>query len=121
MSRDHRKLDAFHLADAFVLQVYEVTRKFPRSEDWILTAQIRRAAVSCPSNIVEGCACRTEAQYVEHLNRAFGSLREAGYQLDLARRLGYADEESFASVTESYERVARCLGALLRSLDDRAP
>lgn len=116
MSRDHRKLDAFQLADEYLLMVYRATRHFPKEERFCLTSQIRRAALSVPSNIVEGCACQHEGQYLEHLNRAFGSLREAGYQMSVAERLEYLPKETITELTEQFDRSARCLAALIRSL-----
>ncbi|PIX25843.1 MAG: four helix bundle protein, partial [Deltaproteobacteria bacterium CG_4_8_14_3_um_filter_43_13] len=87
--RDHTKLRAFELADEVAMLVYRVTAGFPKGELFGLTAQIRRAAVSVPSNIVEGCARDSEADYLRFLNIAFGSLRELHYQLNLSKRLGF--------------------------------
>ncbi len=81
--RDHTKLRAFKLADEAALLVYRITARFPRGEQCGLTSQIRRAAVSVPSNIVEGCARESQADYLRFLNIAFGSLRELHYQLSL--------------------------------------
>ncbi|MGH7180999.1 MAG: four helix bundle protein, partial [Nitrospiraceae bacterium] len=83
--RDHTRLRAFELADEVVLLVYQATAGFPKDELFGLTSQIRRAAVSVSSNIVEGCARDSEAEYLRFLNIAFGSLRELHYQLDLAK------------------------------------
>jgi four helix bundle protein len=116
MSRDHRKLDAFNLADEFLLMTYRATREFPKEAMFCLTAQLRRAALSVPSNIVEGCACHHESQYIEHLNRAFGSLREAGYQMTVGERLGYMKPDLSAPRAERFDRTARCRAALIRSL-----
>ena len=87
--RDHRKLKAFELADGLVMAVYQATRSFPKDELFGLTSQLRRAAVSVAANIVEGCARDGEKEYLNFLNMAFGSLREAGYLIDLSTRLGY--------------------------------
>ena len=77
--RDHTKLRAFELADEVTVLVYRVTAEFPREELYGLTSQMRRAAVSVPSNIVEGCARDSQADYLRFLYIAFGSLRELHY------------------------------------------
>jgi four helix bundle protein len=89
--RDHTKLRAFELADELVVAVYKTTQAFPREEVFGLTSQLRRAAVSIPSNIVEGCARHSEAEYLHFLDMAYGSAREVEYQIGLAHRLGYLD------------------------------
>ena len=88
--RDHSKLRAFELADELALLVYKATKLFPRDEQFGLTSQMRRAAVSVPSNIVEGSARQTHADYLRFLDIAFGSFRELQYQISLARRLDLA-------------------------------
>src|SRR3990172_4535180 len=87
--RDHRKLRAFELADTLVLSIYTATRTFPKDEQFGLTSQIRRAAISIASNIVEGCARTSQPDYIRFLDMAFGSAREVEYQLSIATRLGY--------------------------------
>ena len=86
---DHTKLRAFEMANEVVMLVYQVTAGFPREEMYGLTSQMRRAAVSVPSNIVEGCARDSQADYLRFLRMAFGSLRELHYQLGLSNRLGF--------------------------------
>ena len=92
--RDHTKLRAFELADEVVVLVYRTTAAFPKEELFGLTSQMRRAAVSVSSNIVEGCARDSETEYLRFLNIAFGSLRELHYQLNLAKRLGFLPNEN---------------------------
>lgn len=92
--RDYHKLRAFELADQLALEIYKCTKSFPKEEIFGLTSQIRRAAVSVPSNIVEGCAKSSQAHYSRFLEIAYGSVCEVEYQLSLADRLGYLDSQS---------------------------
>lgn len=119
MSRDHRNLEAFRLADLFVLAVYDGTRHMPRDELFGLTSQLRRAAVSTAANIVEGAARSSEREFVQFLNIAMGSLREAGYHLSLAVRLGMIDQPTAARAQDAYEQAAKVLHGLIRSFQPR--
>ena len=65
--RDHKKLRAFELADQLTVMVYKLTARFPKTEQYGLTSQIRRAAVSVPSNIVEGCSRDSQADFLRFL------------------------------------------------------
>ena len=77
--RDHRKLRAFEIADNIVMKVYRVTRGFPKEELFGLTSQVRRAAMSIASNIVEGCARNSEGDYLRFLDMSYGSAKELEY------------------------------------------
>ena len=112
--RDHTKLRAFELADQLVLLVYKQTTNFPKEELFGLTSQMRRAAVSVASNIVEGCARDSLADYVRFLNLAYGSVRELEYQISLAIRLGYLPDES--ELQSKSTETAKVLNGLIRSL-----
>ena len=114
--RDHRKLRAFELADDLVLEVYRFTTKFPKEEQFGLTSQIRRGSVSIASNIVEGCARHSEADFLHFLDMAYGSSREVQYQIGLAHRLGYLSPRAFESLSARSEETAKVLGGLIRSL-----
>lgn len=111
--RDHRKLDAFVLADALVIKVYRMTRTFPDDERYGLTSQIRRAAVSIGANIVEGSARSSEADYVRFLTIAYGSACELEYELSIAGRLGYLTSDSDVCVLAS--RTCRALRGLVNA------
>ena len=95
MATDHRKLSAFKLGDEYVLHVYRITRVFPSSERYGLQSQIRRSAVSIPTNIVEGCARDSDKEHARYYELAFGSCRESIYLLDLSARLGFIDQGAF--------------------------
>ena len=87
--KPHRNLVAWQKAMDLVTEIYQATGNFPKEETFGLTSQIRRAAVSVPSNIAEGAADRTTQQFSNFLSNAIGSLNEIDTQLDLAFRLGY--------------------------------
>ena len=114
--RDQTKLRAFELADEVALLVYRMTRDFPKEEIYGITSQIRRAAVSVPSKIVEGCARSTETEYLRFLEIAFGSLRELHYQIGLSRRLGYSIASGIESIEEKIIETEKVLNGLIRSL-----
>ena len=114
--RDHTKLRAFELADALALTVYKQTRFFPREEQFGLTTQMRRAAVSAASNIVEGCARRSQADYVRFLDMAYGSAQELTYQVSLAHRLGYLESEAFQALDDASTETCKVLNGLICSL-----
>jgi four helix bundle protein len=114
--RDHTKLRAFELADDIARRIYLVTRGFPKEEIYGLTSQMRRAAVSVPSNIVEGCARESQVEYLRFLEIAFGSLRELHYQFGLARRLGYTDKSDVSECDSKMVETEKVLGALIRSM-----
>jgi four helix bundle protein len=114
--RDHRKLRAFELADQLALQVYKETKSFPREEQFGLSSQMRRSAVSIASNIVEGCARKSQADYVRFLDLAFGSARELEYQISLARRLQFLADDRATSLNDLAVETAKVLSGLLHAL-----
>ncbi len=114
--RDHTKLRAFELADRVALMIYQATREFPKEEIYGLTSQMRRAAVSVPSNIVEGCARESQAEDLRFLEIAVGSLRELHSQLGLSKRLGYSDEHDISNCELKIVEAEKVLGALFRSM-----
>jgi len=114
--RDHTKLRAFELADELALLIYKLTNRFPREEVYGLTSQMRRAAVSIPSNIVEGCARESQSEYLRFLEIAFGSLRELHYQYGLAKRLGFMRENKFINCETKMLETQKVIGALIRSM-----
>lgn len=114
--RDHTKLRAFELADRLALTTYHVTTGFPRAEQFCLTSQMRRAGVSIPSNIVEGCARHTENDYVHFLDVAYGSSRELQYQASLAHRLGFLSIDLYAQINAECTETSKVLNGLINAL-----
>jgi four helix bundle protein len=112
--RDHTKLRAFELAEKLAVLVYQETARFPRAEQFGLVSQMRRAAVSGASNIVEGCARETHTEYLRFLIIAYGSVRELQYQASLAERLGFLRKES--EVASLSIETGKVLNGLIRSL-----
>ncbi len=104
------------MADHVALLIYRATRKFLKDEIYGLTAQMRRAAVSVPSNIVEGCARESQTEYFRFLVIAFGSLRELHYQFSLAKQLGYLDKNDFDAGESKIVEAEKVLSALLRAM-----
>jgi four helix bundle protein len=101
------------MADGLVLDVH------PTQERYGLQAQIRRAAVSVPTNIVEGCARRTTRDDVPFLGVALGSTSEVRYLLDVALRLGFLGQADHNVLEPRYGETVRALQGLIRSLEAR--
>jgi four helix bundle protein len=117
MARDHRKLRVFHDAHRLVLAIYRETKAFPREEWFGIRLQLRRAATSIPTNIVEGSARRTTSEYVHFINVARGSAGELHYLIDLACELGFLAGEAFKSFSDRAEHVVRQLERLIQELE----
>ncbi len=116
MARDHKKLRVFELADSLVIDVYRLTRAFPTDERFALQSQIRRAAVSVPANIVEGCARSSQADYLYFLGISLGSASETRYLLSLAARLGFLPGQKENPLDARYEELIRGLQSLISKL-----
>ncbi|MEW6133285.1 MAG: four helix bundle protein [Pseudomonadota bacterium] len=91
MKRNHRSLNAWQQAMELVVAVYQATSKFPQNEQYGLTSQLRRAAVSVPANIAEGAARNGSKEFLHFLGIAIGSLSELDTLIDLSRQLGYLE------------------------------
>ena len=117
MSRDHRKLRVFSQADALALAVYAETATFPQDERFGLRNQVRRAAVSVPANIVEGCARRKEGEYLQFVNIATGSAAETLYLLELSNRLEFLKTDAYGRLEPGYTMLIKGLKKLQSSLD----
>ncbi|MFO7675017.1 MAG: four helix bundle protein [bacterium] len=110
--RDVRKYEVFQLADQLVPDVYRVTARFPKSEMFGLTGQMRRAAASIPMNLAEGAARAGAKGFAQFVNVAVGSCEEVRYQLHLSRSLGYITDAEHQKLDGKYESVKKMLARL---------
>jgi four helix bundle protein len=115
MQKPHKNLDVWKLSMELVEFVYRVTSRFPNSEIYGLTSQIRRCSVSIPSNIAEGAARQTDKELINFLHIAQGSLSELDTQLDISLRLGYLSTDVRGQIDESLVRIDKMLTAFIRS------
>jgi four helix bundle protein len=121
MSRNHEKLRVFQVADSLALRVYLHTASFPATERFGLQSQMRRAAVSVPTNIVQGCARRSRADYARFIDIALASATEADYLLDLSRRLGMLSPAAYAECRSCTNQLLPGLQKLLQSIETLDP
>jgi four helix bundle protein len=119
MKKDFRELVVWQKAMELVTEVYRASRAFPKEEMYGLTSQLRRAAVSIPSNIAEGQARPNRGEFLQALGYAKGSLAEVETQVLLAQNLGYLPPPVANQLLERLAEVARLLNGLIHSLQDR--
>ena len=112
---DYRKLKVWTKADAFVLELYRATENFPMAERYGLRSQLRRSAVSIPSNLAEGAGRGTDPQFVQFVRNALGSANEVEYQLSLATRLGFLAPAKGKELIEIANELRRMLAVLIRN------
>ena len=113
---DYRKLQVWQRAHRLTVEVYQVSRAFPREEQYGLTSQLRRAASSIPANIAEGCRCNGDTELARFLVIALGSANELDYHLLLARDLGYLPPTHHEQLTFEAEGVSKMLSAFIDQL-----
>ena len=113
---DHKELDVWKLSMDLVEKVYKITANFPSDEKFGLISQIRRAAISIPSNIAEGAARRSDKELMQFLYISVGSLAELETQLILSKRLGYAEVDA---IIDDISQVKRLVMGLIRHLKNK--
>ncbi len=119
MKRKHHDLRAWQEAMTLVKDVYQITASFPKDEIYALTSQMRRAAVSIPSNIAEGAARTGDKEFLQFLSISRGSLSELETQLTIAKELGYMLESN--EIMLKIDGLFGLLGGLMKSLRVRNP
>lgn len=114
--RPHQRLDVWQDAMTLVEAIYRFSQTFPSAERFALTSQMRRAAISVPSNLAEGAARRSAQDYLRFLSIARGSLSELDTQVQIANRLGFAPLSN--DLVGLVDRVFAKIHALIRSLEN---
>src|SRR5213083_1059833 len=117
--RGYRDLIVWQDSMDLVVAIYRITATFPKDERFSLVDQLRRAAVSVPSNVAEGHGRSRTGDYLRHLSVSVGSLNEVETQVQIARRLEYITEEDQRQLLDSCNAIAKMLGGLIRSLRRR--
>jgi four helix bundle protein len=115
--QSYRDLVVWKKSMTFVLDIYRCTQAFPKIETYGLTSQLRRAAVSVPSNIAEGQARRSTGEFKQFLGNARGSLREVETQILIARDLGYLEQNQSETLLGAASEIGRMLNGLLAALE----
>ncbi|WP_319524659.1 four helix bundle protein [uncultured Desulfosarcina sp.] len=111
---DHKDLEVWKKSIDTVIEIYRLSDAFPKSEIYGLTSQLRRAAVSIPSNIAEGAARGSDKEFLYFLNIASGSLAEVETQIIIAKRLGYVTTEE--QILENVKTIRKMLAGLIKYL-----
>jgi len=115
MSRDYTKLQVFHETDKLALEIYLLTKGFPKEELFGITSQLRRASLSVPTNIVEGSQRNSTNDYLHFLSISLGSLAEVGYLVSFATRLGYINPAEAEKIYAQQKTCIKMLQALINS------
>ncbi|RJP28740.1 MAG: four helix bundle protein [Candidatus Omnitrophota bacterium] len=115
MDKGYKKLLVWQKADELALQIYLETKRFPKDEIYGVTSQLRRAAISVPTNIAEGSGRQNKSESKQFINISLGSLAETEYLLEFCFRLKYLDEENFNRLEELRNDVGALLWNLYKS------
>ena len=114
--KTHKSLDVWQVAVKLAEDVYGVTRRFPKDELFGLTTQMRRCAISIPSNIAEGAARQGDKEFIQFLYVAAGSASELDTQLEIAKRVAIGDPQDLERLQSEVERISMMLQGLIRSV-----
>ena len=117
--KTHLDLDVWKQSIILVTEIYEITKGFPKDELFELTSQIRRSAVSVPSNISEGSARNQSKEFIRFLQISQGSLSELETQLIISRELGYFSPEKFTEVNGTLHKIRAQVHGLIQFLRNR--
>ena len=119
MFKNYKALNVWQKSYTLCLPIYKITKGFPKDEIYGLTSQIRRSAVSIPSNIAEGYGRKTTIEYVRFLYIAYGSVCELETQIMISGDLSYVEKESLGKLKGELGDIERMLKALIKSLENK--
>ena len=114
--QDYQKLKVWQKSHEFVLKIYKATSSFPREEIYALVSQIRRAAVSIPSNISEGCGRFGNRELKHFMSIAMGSATEVKYQLMLSKDLGYIPTGDYNNLNDEVIEIRKMLASYIKRI-----
>ena len=114
--KDFRQLKVWEKAHQLALSIYKATKLFPKEELYGLTSQIRRASMSIPTNIAEGCGRKTDADFARFLQIAMGSASETEYQLLLSHDLEFLSKEDYEKLNNDVTEIKRMLTSFMQTL-----
>ncbi len=112
----YKDLKVWQKADELALQVYTATKKFPKDEVYGITSQVRRAALSVPTNIVEGYSRKGDKELARFMNIALGSVAETEYLLSFAQKLGYLTEKEYCRIDALRSEVGKLLWSFYKTV-----
>jgi len=118
--RNYRDLQVWQRSRALAVEVYRITESFPPHERYSLADQMRRAAVSIPSNIAEGHIRQSPRVFAQHIDIALGSVAELSTQIDIALAVGYLSEETSQTLQSNLEEIAKMLFGLRTAVAQKA-
>ena len=117
--RTHKDLDVWRLSIDFVTEIYALTMRFPKEEQFGLTNQIRRASVSVPSNIAEGAGRRSDKEFLQFLYISLGSVQEIDTQILISLNLNYLTKSEYEILRIKLDQISKMLSGLIKSVKER--
>lgn len=115
MDKPHKRLRAWEIGMEIAQDVYQLTKAFPKEELFGLVSQMRRCAVSVPSNLAEGAARNSTKEFINFLYISLGSISELDTQLELSKRFGYVDSNNWTALDQKLQEADRVLIGLIKA------
>ncbi|MFA4886745.1 MAG: four helix bundle protein [Candidatus Nanoarchaeia archaeon] len=116
MTTDFKKLQFYQLAEDFTIEIYELTKRFPKEEKYALISQLQRASTSVCLNLAEGCGRDSEKEMVHFFFTSMGSLKEVSSILSISLRLSYISRSQFEDLNTKLETISRMIGGYIKKV-----